>query len=655
MQTPYGDILDVDLDSGRIERRSYDTRVAALLMAGSGFCHAELAARLEPGIDAAGPANPLILACGLLAATEAPASGRTMVAARSPLTGLIGLSNLGGGFGVALRAAGLQGLVVRGAAPAPVTLRIGPTGGTIEGASALWGMDTERALEALTSPEAERECPPAALVIGPAGERQVRFASAMSQAGHAAGRTGMGAVMGAKRLKAIVVDHVEGHRQPASAEAREAARRYNQRVMAADRFAFWRRFGSGTVEDCSRAGMLGTRNFRQGVFEHAAAADAATLDGLVVKRRGCPRCPVHCKAEMILSSDRHRGDQVERPEFESLCAWGARVGVSDGQDVVHLSALCDTLGLDTISTAAAVGFAIDLLERGLIDGAVTAGLDLSWGDVELIEVLIRQIASRQGIGDILADGVRYAAARLGGGAEEVAFHVKGLELSAYEPRGSRGTQLALAVANRGADYAAVYLRHEDDCTAEQAARLYGDAGAADRRSSRGKAAMVRRGAIVGAALDALGLCKVPALSLINDYDLVAEAELAAAVTGLALDAEELFTVGERIVTLGRLVNLGLGATARDDELPQYFADNPLPDGPGAGLTAQVKDLVAEYYQLMGWSSDGVPTAATIRRLGLGELATRAAPSGDAPESPRLLETAGGRSRSAQRDVHVERG
>jgi len=615
------DVLEVDLSSGCCERRPYDARVAELLLAGSGLGSMELWRAAESGAEPFAPANPLTFSCGMLAATAAPCSSRLTVSALSPLTGLGGHSNVGGSPGIALRQAGLQGVVVRGAAPTPVVLRIGAYSQELIDASDLWGLDTLETAALLASAVPEDQKRPSLLLIGPGGENRVRYASIMCPEGHAAGRTGMGAVMGSKRLKGVVIDGGSTD-LPVSDAARAAARRYLQMIVKAPTYPFWAHFGSGTVKETSDLGMLTTRNFQESTFEYAEAMDTSNLDRSVVKRRGCPRCPIRCKAEMVLTSEAYAGERGERPEFESLCMWGARLGVADGDAVVHLVNLCDRLGIDTDSTAAAIAFAIDLFERRVIDAGDTDGLRLAWGDVESIEKLTRRIALREGFGDVLADGVRVAALRIGRGAEDFAYHVKGLEIPCYDPRGSASVALAFSVMNRGADYASAYVRHEDDCSTEKAERLYGDTAATDRYLQTGKASMVWRGAVVGAALDALGICKFPALSLLNEYDLVNEAELASAVTGAPISPEALFAVGERTVTLNRLINVRLGATTDDDRLPPLFLETPLRDGPGAGKTAQVGDALLEYYERMGWSAEGVPTRGTVLRLGLDELVGR---------------------------------
>jgi aldehyde:ferredoxin oxidoreductase len=618
MPADLGDVLDVDLSLGHCERRPYDEDVAGLLLAGHGFCSHELWRAAEAGVEPSAPENPLVLSCGVLAASAAPCSCRTMISARSPLTGLGGHSNVGGRFAAHLRRAGLQGIVVHGMAASPVALRIHANGQELIDAQALWGLDTPEAMAVLTAESGWKDKRPSVLLIGRGGENRVRFAAIVSPESHAAGRTGMGAVMGAKKLKAIVIDRESGD-IPTLPSARTAARHYVRMIVDAPGYSFWARFGSGTVKEASDLGMLTTRDFEKSTFEHADAMDTSSLDRSVVKRRGCPGCPIRCKADMVLRSGAYAGERADRPEFESLCMWGPRLGVGDGDAVVHLAKLCDSLGVDTDSTAAVVAFAIDLFERRLIDTNDTDGLRLAWGDVESIERLVVRTALRQGFGDVLADGVRAAASRIGRGSEKFAYHVKGLEIPCYDPRSSSATALAYAVMNRGADYASAYVRHEDDCAPEKAVRLYGDVAATDRNVRTGKASMVWRGVVVSAALDALGLCKFPVLSLLNEYDLVNEAELATAILGTPIDAEALLEVGHRIATLDRLINVRFGATANDDSLPALFVETPLRDGPGAGNTAQVADSLQEYYKLMGWSADGVPTEESLQRLSLGRL------------------------------------
>jgi aldehyde:ferredoxin oxidoreductase len=339
--------------------------------------------------------------------------------------------------------------------------------------------------------------------------------------------------------------------------------------------------------------------------------------------RSCQACPVHCKAEVRLTSGPHEGTYGDRPDFEPIVSWGVKAGIADPDEVIYLHHLCDIFGLDSVSAGNAVAFAFDLFEKGIIDTGDTGGLELRWGDAEAAATLMRQMAANQGLGALLGHGVRAAAEHIGRGAERYAYHVKGLELSAYDPRAAMGAGLAYAVSQRGGDYTSAYVRHEASMTPEEAQAFYGDARAADRTSTGGKAQMVKLGMTVGAVLDSLGMCKIPSLSLVDDYDLENEAELVTEVAGMPTSAAELLLVGERILTIEQLLNRRLGAGRADDDVPAMFHDEPLPDGPSAGATIDPAAMVAEFYGLMGWTEAGAPSAARLRELGLGEYVAEA--------------------------------
>ena len=425
--------------------------------------------------------------------------------------------------------------------------------------------------------------------------------------------------MGSKLLKAIVVvppqaagdapgrkARVSPEGDEARTRAHAAAQRYLASITAAPAFARFNINGAtASVTWCNDEGILATHNFATGVFDGAAATDVTAFAPWIVGSHGCPGCPLRCKAELSLA-----GRPVERPDFEPLVAWGAKVGVDDPQAVALLHERCDRLGLDSVSAGAACAFAVDLFERGVIDDSDTGGLTLRWGDATALEQLVEQMGSGEGFGGLLGDGVLRAAAVIGRGAERFAYHVKGLELTAYDPRGAFATALGYALSNRGADFGHVYARHEFDVTPEAAVRLYGDERAGEATVPDGKAEMVRRGMIVSAVLDALGICKVPALSLLNAYDLEAEAELVREAAGLDVSADDLWLAGERIVVAERLFNLACGAGAADDSLPPVFSSEPLAAGPARGVTVPLEEMRGEFYRRMGWSRDGRPTAAT---------------------------------------------
>jgi len=623
----FGDRLIVDLGAGTVERVPITPAEAARTLLGRGLNSLTLLDRLQPDVDPLGPENDLMLSAGLLTGSGTPTAARLHASARSPLTGVLGSSSVGGTPGPAVRRHGIASIVLRGRAPGPVLLHIDTKGrARLRDAAAFWGLETtEQARDGIAAHLAAERF--VMLLIGPAGEHQLPIACIVTHRGHAAGRTGMGAVMGSKLLKAIVIEPAKGATQKSilSREARAAFRDYVAAIKAAPRYEERVHHGTTTaVGWTQKRGILSTRNYTQSEFEGASRIDGPRLEPLIERRRSCQGCPVGCKAELRLEKGRHAGVAAERPDFEPLVSWGAKSGLDDPEEIVFLHHLCDLYGIDSISAGNAVAFALDLFERGILSPEDTGGLELTWGNAEAMEALVRQMGTGEGFGAVLGQGVRNAAAAIGDEADGLAYHVKGLELTAFDPRGAFATALGYAVGSRGGDFTSIYARHELTQTREEALERYGDERAADSTSPVGKAAMVRRGMIVCAVLDSIGICKIPILSIVSDYSLEREAELVTQVTGVRTSADDLFTTGERIVTAERLLNLRFGATAADDALPERFLEEALPDGPRAGSRLDLQSMLAEFYQLMGWSSSGVPTLGLLRRLGLLEHAPDAA-------------------------------
>lgn len=294
---------------------------------------------------------------------------------------------------------------------------------------------------------------------------------------------------------------------------------------------------------------------------------------------------------------------------------GVKCGLNDPKAVIYLNNLCNKLGMDTASTGSVIAFAMDLYDRGIITREDSGGLDLTWGNDETMQVLIQQIAKRKGFGDILSGGVLGAAKRIGRGSERYAFHVKGLEMPAFDPRGLMGLGLGFAIALRGADFNNAYTLPESRWSPERAEMELGVREAADRFTLAGKDVLLKRCMIVCAAIDCLGICKIPALSIIGDYDLKKEAALAAAITGLPLDSKTLSQVGERTIQLEKLLNLNFGANADDDRLPAMFGEEATEKGPGKGKkVTDLASMIKSFYRLMGWNDNGIPTEQTLRRF-----------------------------------------
>ena len=612
-----GQILDIDLTSESWNRYEYPKALAEKYFGGRGLNVHVLYDQLPIHFDPLGPENIFILSCGLLTGTAAPSSTRLHINALSPLTGILGSSNIGGDVGVWLRSNGLQSVIVRGKAAKPVYLQIDGDSVEIRNAKSLWGMDTWETQNRLMAKFGEKKIK--VLTIGPGGENGALFGCIMSGRDHAAGRTGMGTVLGSKNLKAIVI---KKQRQKgafrSNGKLNEAIQRYLWQIKHSPHYAgISKHGGAGFVKWADDLGVLATRNYRENTFEAAERIDGKNLKDTIIRRRGCHGCPIHCKADLKLTKGKYKGMQAVRPEFEPMLALGSKCGLSDLDTLVFLDNLCSRLGIDSISAGSAIAFAMDLFERGIISLEDTRGLALTWGNGNAMETLIRQMATGEGLGRILAKGVRRAAEIIGCGAEKYAAHVKGLEMAGYHPDNIMGTALGYAVASRGADFNDVFATLEYKWLPDEGSEAFGAPRASDLKSIHGKAELVRRSRIIGTLLDSLGLCKVPALCLICAYDLVAEAELTANITGWRVSASALFAVGERIVNLERLFNLKHGASAADDRLPDMFFEKDYNAGKEPSKPqAWMEPMIQEFYDVMGWDDQGQPTPEKLAELGI---------------------------------------
>ena len=608
---PFG-ILKIDLDKGRCSLEKLAPRLVKDFLGGRGLGFRLMREYLTPGSLPLAPQTPLIFSTGLLAGTGAPASGRLQLTGLSPASGLLGSSNAGGYLAAHLATNGLMALFITGQAEKPVVLRISNGRGELLPAGELWGLDAWETGERLGE---SRKVQVAA--IGPAGENLVPLACVMLGRHSAAGRTGLGAVMGAKRLKAVVVETGPAPREAMPAEAREAVGRWLKELRRNELYEKTSQEGqSGYLPWAHEMGVLSTRNFQEVSFSQVEAFDSPHMLRHREKRRGCARCPVNCKADMKIKGGAYGGLTGPRPEFETLASLGPRCGIHELEAVCNLNNRCGQLGLDTVSAGAAIAFAMDLFEQGIIGREETGGLNLKWGDPRTAELVLEQMALRRGFGGILSQGVVRAAQKIGGRALEFAYTVKGLELTAYDPRTLKGTSLGYAVAGRGGDFGSFFSNPEYRWSPRQAREELGKAEAADRFSDLGKPQLIRRGLLVNAVLDSLGLCKVPSLGIMSDFSLRWEARL---VTALGLGdygAADLLKIGERIVNLERLLNFQLGAGPQDDRLPARFSTQPAPSGPAQGRTVDLEGMLQKFYGLMGWDGQGRPTLEKLQELGL---------------------------------------
>ena len=607
MSESWGRLLEIDLSTATIRSEELPEADIRRWLGGRAFNVALLHRLVASKIDPLGPENPLILSAGLLVGSPAPSAARLHIIAISPLTGLIGSSNVGGHFATCLRACGYDTLVVKGRSATPVYLEIDAAGVHIRPAESLWGLDThtthQRLMELAQAETIE------SLTIGPAGENLTRFACIVTDEDHAAGRTGLGAVMGSKKLKAVVLQPPEG--KPPSRflkSGRPVVKDYFRRILdSSDYKPFATLGGAGYVRWAHDNGLMSTRNYSAVSFEEGAGIDGAEIAPAVTGRRGCSGCPVKCKAILEFAEGRLRGQRAYRPEFEPMINFGAKCGLTEVQDVIYLDNLCTRLGMDSTSASTAIAFAMDLDARGLLPEEKKRGLDLGWGNSASMETIVRQMAAMEGLGGLLGRGVRAAAETLGPETRPFAAHVKGLELTAYHPAALLGSALGYAVSSRGGDYNNVYASLEHRWTAEQAADAFGTAKALDRQSYQGKGRLIHRAVLVNIIVDSLGICKVPVLSMIGTFDLAPEAFLTAALTGWELDAHALFEIGTRTAHLERRINLRQGLDPRTDDLPEMF----FREGPHRLDREKFKQMVKEFYAAIGWDEEGRPATEDV--------------------------------------------
>jgi aldehyde:ferredoxin oxidoreductase len=613
-----GRILTIDVTTGNWEFTSFPDDLTKKYLGGRGFNIHCLYQSVLPETDPLSPSNILLFSCGLLTGTDAPVSCRLHIGARSPLTGLLGSSNVGGDFGAILRQNGIQSLIIRGRASKPMILFVKANAVNFLDADDLWGLDTwetqDRLKKTLFGDDVKT------MVIGPGAENGVLFGCIMTDRDHAAGRTGMGTVMGSKNLKAIVLERPDEYPSRIKPTRNDSIiQRYVRQIKQSPQYQTVSKCGgAGYITWANELGILSTRNYRDNRFEASDELDGKHLMKYVSKYRSCYRCPVHCKAALKLKDEKNRGTEAVRPEFESILALGSKCGLKDVNTLIHLDNLCSKMGIDSISTGSVIAFAMDLFERGILTLKDTDGIQLTWGNGKAMETLIRQIINHEGLGHVLSKGVRRAAQVIGRGAESYAPHVKGLEMAGYHPYHIMGTALGYAVASRGADFNDVYATLEYKWLPEKATEVFGTPRAVDLKSIQGKAELVRRARIVGIVLDSLGLCKVPALCLICAFDLQLEAELTAAVTGAAFSSEDLFAAGERIINLERLFNIRHGAGVADDRLPDMFFNKDYNSGKEPSQPIKwMEPMKKEFYRIMGWDENGCPKEEKLMELGIG--------------------------------------
>ena len=609
-----GRLLRVDLSTGCVEVNSLDEEVYETYIGGSGLAAWIISTEIPVQTPALSPDNLLVFTTGPYTGTPIPTSGRHSVAAKSPLTGIWGESDVGGTWGYALKRAGFDGIVITGASPSPVYLWIHNRTAEIRDASLLWGRDTYEVdvlVREQTDEEASVSC------IGPSGESLVKLSAIMHDGrnARAAGRCGLGAVMGYKKLKAIAV---KGDEEPPIAAKNALMGAIRQLVPNMVKHTKdLRGFGtSGSVEALEEIGDLPIKNWLQGRWQRGAERISGTAmkESIYSGDYFCKTCVIGCGKEVKITQGRYAGVDGAAAEHETVGMLGALCLIDDLEAITFANDLCNRLGMDTISVGGAIAFAMEAFEKGLIDRNETKGVDLSWGNAEAMVEMVRRIGTRTGLlGRLLGEGVRIAAEGIGGRAWEFAMHVKGLELPAHDPRAFGSLALGYATSNRGACHLQAYSHPLEGWISMPE---LGYDVCADPHVDEGKGTLVAKMQNLMAMFDSLKICKFSIYGGIRAHHLV---EFLTSVTGWDVDLSGFMKIGDRIFTLKRLFNCRCGIGRKDDTLPPRLLTSTKDEGASRGYLPHLGRMLNEYYRYRGWDEEGIPTKRKLREVGLHEL------------------------------------
>ena len=613
-----GCILRVNLTSGAIAKEPLDEAQARMYLGGRALGAKILLEETRAGLDPLGAENTMVWAAGPLSGAPFQGNCRYAVMAKSPLTGLWGESHVAGHWARQFKQAGYDAIIVEGASEKPVYLAIRDDAVEIRDAAALWGQETVEA-EAAIRKELDDKTTEVA-VIGPAGERLVRFASIMSGRGHAAGRLGMGAVMGSKNLKAVAVRGTGKVRIADPKKLAELAKVGREESMAGFGTPMNAHGTAGGIAFLHEQGRVPTMNFRESEFENITKVVGEEITArMLVKKDACYGCSVACK-RIVEAKGRITVDPAYGgPEYETVMAMGPFCKVDDLEAIAKANELCNRYGIDTISTGVAIAFAMECFEKNLITAKDTGGIELTWGSGDAVVAMVEKIAKGEDVGAILGLGTREAARRLG--APESAMQVKGLEIPMHDPRWKKGLSLSYAVAARGG----THLDAPHDDWIEKPSAIVPEIGLGHpleerdpHRSDRTKVEIVVAAQDFYALIDSLIICKFTTLPGGQMPDTIRD--IFCAVTGWDASLDELMSAGRRAVELTRVYLAREGATRDNDTLPARLHEG-LPQGPhkGDSVTAdELERMKDDYYELRGWDREkGWPTRETLEGLGIG--------------------------------------
>ncbi len=615
----WGKVLRVNLTNGNIAVETMDETFMRRYVGGWGFIAYYLLKELKPGIDPLGPENKLIFTTGPLTGQAWAGGGRHMVGGKSPLTGGFAGSECGGFFGAELKRAGWDTIIFEGVSPKPVYLWIKDDQVELRDASHLWGKETYDVQEQIRQETGERNARVAQ--IGPAGEKLVRVSNIIHDAARAAGRTGLGALMGSKKLKAIAV---RGSQRPPAAneeKVNELAKWFRDNYKNTGSAVFSTLGTMRMIRVNNGLGGLPTRNFQEGVFEGFEQVSAeAQLEKYTVGRDTCFGCPIRCKWIVEVKDEKYPVDRkYGGPEYETTGSFGPCCGVDDLRAINYASQLCNALGLDSIGTGVTISFAMECFERGLIGLQDTDGLELRFGNADAMIEMIRRIARREGFGDVLAEGSRRAAQRIGKGSIAYAIQIKGQEVAMHDPRVKYGHGLGISVSPTGADH--MHSVHDSGYGTKGGIAELEPLGILDPLPptdlSTDKVRMVRYAMMWRVLHNLTGTC------MFHAWTPQQRVEMVAAVTGWETSVMELWLAAERAYDMARAFNAREGLGPEDDLIHPRFTQG-VPTGPVAGKAFTMEQFEAalrKFYAMMGWDpATAAPTRAKLEDLGVGWVA-----------------------------------
>ena len=613
-----GKILRVDLTNKKTSKEVLEEKLARAFIGGAGLGIGILYNEVKQGIDPLGPENKLIFSLGPLVGSMAPCCHRMAVAAKSPLTNTVGMALSGGEFPAELKFTGYDVVIIEGAAEKPVYIWVHDDKAEIKDATPFWGiqtLDTQLFIkDALNQPDAKVAC------IGPAGEKLVRYACIINER-RAAGRTGLGAVMGSKKLKAIAVRGANKVNCADEAKFKEALKElYSEMQKSPVLYPDFSKLGTPmVVERASELGILPSKNWSAtGVFVPVESIGGETQEKYyTVMRKGCYHCPVRCGQTRLVKSGPYAGFITEGPEFETTYSFGSATGINYMPAIIAADRLCDEFGLDTISAGVVIAFAMELYEQGVLSKEELDGLDLRFGNHEAMIKLLRKIAYREGIGDLLAEGTKRASETIGRGAEKYAIHIKGSELPGYDVRGAKAHGLGYATSFTGGDHGRGYAIQEIFDTPVPYS--------VDRLTIEGKGKLCKWNQDVRTAVcDCMPFCAFPFDMAIAEVATTLLPKLYESLTGYSLTAQEVEKVGERVNNVARAFNVREGFSRVDDTFPKRIMTEPIPGGASKGQLISAEDLnkmLDEYYEARGWDKKtGVPSREKLEELELTYIA-----------------------------------